>query len=229
MGPMGMVGPPMGGGRPMGPPPGGRPPRHDKDGHDGPPPGGMMPPQPEDLVEEDFDLEKMEKESEEMVQMVSLNRDNAVFQKTSGGLSLTLDGQRFEDVELVETFPFTEAYAFISVRNPLNKNKEIGLIEDLDRDFDGEGAALIKEQLNMRYHMPKIERILTVKESGGYTNFTVMTDFGETQFSLRSNSTSITAISENRLIIQDAEGNRFEVADKRDLSAKDLKRLDVFL
>lgn len=241
MGPGGPSGP--GGRPPMGRPPMGRPPmggpgdkhsRDDKHGPGGPMPFGKdgMPPGhmgPDDFKEKEFDLKQMEKESEEMVKLVSLNRTNSIFHKTSGGLSLTLDGTDYESVQLIETFPFTDPYAFISVRNPHNKNKEIGLIEHLEQDFDAEAVTLIKEQLDLFYHMPIIDRILSVKESGGYSNFTVSTNFGETQFSLRSNSTHITALNEKRLIIQDCEGNRFEIADKHQLSAKDLKKLDVFM
>ncbi len=222
---MGSMGMPMGGmGRmPMGGP-GGRPPmgrpgeRPNKDEKN-----------PRDFPEEEFNLKQMEKESEEMVQMISLNKENATFTKTSGGLSLTLDGTIYEDVQLVETFPFTDPYVFISVRNPYNKNKEIGLIEELEKDFEKDAVAVIKEQLDVYYHMPVIEKIISVKESGGYSHFSVMTNFGETQFSLRSNGTYITALNEKRLIIQDLEGNRFEVPDKHRLGAKDLKKLDLFM
>lgn len=236
MGPGSMGRPPMGGfgGRPpMGPPPDRH--RNSKEGH-GPfgdpknfPPGGHMPPRDE-FAEQDFDLKQMEKESEEMVQMNTLNKDNASFAKTSGGdLSLTFQTVQYENVQLIETFPFTEPYSFISVRHPQNKNKEIGLIENLDNDFDASTVKIIKEHLDLRYHMPQIEKILQVKESGGYTHFTVMTNYGETQFSLRSNGTYITPLTDTRLIIQDLENNRFEIPDKMKLSAKDLKTLDVFM
>lgn len=231
-------------GMPMGHMPMGRPGDRPQIGRPGdrPPmggPGGSIPfehksmsphgKQPDNLPEKEFDLKQMEKESEEMVKLFSLNKDNATFSKTSGGLSLTLDGTTYEDVQLIETFPFTDPYVFISVRNPLNKNKEIGLIEDLENDFEAPVIALIKDQLDLCYHMPIIEKIISVKESGGYSNFTVMTNFGETQFSLRSNGTYITTLNEKRLIIQDLEGNRFEIPDKYQLSAKELKKLDVFM
>lgn len=244
MGPMGM---PMGGmgGMPMGGPgrrpPMGRPPmggpggRPERPGRPGEPPMGRpgdMPPhskRPDNFIEKEFDLKQMEKESEEMVKMVSLNRHTATFFKTSRGLSLKLNDATYENVQLVETFPFTDPYVFISVRDPHNKHKEIGLIEDLEKDFDEAMVTLIKEQLDLYYHMPIIEKILNVKESGGYSNFTVMTNFGETHFSLRSNNSCITALNEKRLIIQDLEGNRFEVPDKQRLSPKDLKQLDLFM
>lgn len=221
MGPMGMGGMPMGG-------PGRRPPMR-RPGERPPMERPGIHVRPNDYIEKDFDLNQMEKESEEMVQITFLTAKNAKFTKTSGGLSLKLNENTYEDVQLVETFPFTDPYSFISVRNPLNKNKEIGLIQDLENDFETETVTLIKEQLDLYYHMPIIEKIINVNESGGYSNFTVMTNFGETQFSLRGNGTYITALNEKRLIIQDLEGNRFEVPDKQKLSAKDLKKLDLFM
>lgn len=172
----------------------------------------------------------MEKESEEMIQMVFLNRDNCQFRATTGScLILEFDGKTFPHTELIETFPFTDRYSFISVRDTDNRNSEIGMIESLEHDFDASTAELIKEHLKLRYHMPVISQFTQVRESGGFTHFTVMTDCGETQFSLKANTSSITVLGQNRLIIQDSEGNRFEIPDKRLLNARELKRLDVFM
>lgn len=234
MRPGGPMGGPMGG-------PGRRPPSGKRE------PYGTIKPFPEkpavdDFTEKDFDLKQMEKESEEMLQMTFLNRDNASFQMNSGGdLTLTypLDASiasnqkeknsTYEHIVLIETFPFSTPYSFISVRNPQDKNKELGLIKDLEKDFDATTIKILKEHLDLRYHMPVIQKILQAKESGGYTHFTVMTDFGETQFSLRNNGTFITALTDTRLIIQDLENNRFEIPDKTKLPAKDLKKLDIFM
>lgn len=224
MGPIGM--PP--GGMPMGGP-GGKPPGRMPGERPMGMPGKRPDEKPHNKPEKDFDLKQMEKESEEMIKMVSLTKENAVFSKTSGGLSLTFNNSTYENVQLIETFPFTDPYVYISVRDISNKNKEIGLIEDLEKDFEAVSIKLIKEQLDLRYHMPVIEKILNVKESGGYSNFTVMTNFGETQFALRSNGTYITALTEKRLIIQDLEGNRFEIPDKNQLSSKALKKLELFM
>ena len=193
-----------------------------------------MPPRPQapadDFTDKEFDLEQMERESEEMVRLVELNSSNSKFSKTTGGeLCLEYEGIHYQHTELVETFPYTDRYSFISVRNCEERNKEIGMIVDLDKDFGPEAGALIKEHLNLRYHMPVIEHILQAKETGGLTHFTVQTDCGETHFSLKANTSHVTAFTNKRLIIQDLEGNRFEIPDKYKLSAKELKRLDVFM
>lgn len=214
------------GGPPMGPPPGGMPPRH------GAFPGMPKPPQKpvDDYSDKEFDLKQMEKESEEMVRLVTLNRTNSHFQKTTGAeLQLEYAGHIYRHTELIETFPFTDRYSFISVRDADDRSREIGMIEALERDFDESDIRLIKEHLKLRYHMPVIRHFIQVKESGGFTHFTVMTDCGEAQFSLKANGSHITALDEKRLIIQDTEGNRFDIPDRHLLSAKELKRLDVFM
>lgn len=213
-------------GGPMGGPPMGRPPM-------GRPQGNMplkMQRPEDDFTDKEFDLEQMERESEEMVQLVELNRDNCRFTLTTGSeLCLQFEGKSYEHTELVETFPFTDHYAFISVRNAEERSKELGMIVNLEKDFDEETIAIIKKHLDLRYHMPVIEHIVHVKESGGFTHFTVQTDCGKTQFSLKSNTSHVTAFTDRRLIIQDMEGNRFEIPDKYKLSARELKRLDVFM
>lgn len=226
MGPGGMMGGPPMGRPPMGPPPGGRPPKDM--------PFGGKPPRPQapadDFTDREFDLEQMEQESEEMVRLVSLTRENCRFiPATDGSLTMIFNKHTYEHTELVETFPFTDRYAFISVRDPAQRDKELGMIEQLHEAFDSETVAIIKKHLDLRYHMPVIEKFVQVKESGGFTHFTVQTDCGETQFSLKANSSCITALTQTRLIIQDLEGKRFEIPDKDRLTAKELKRLDVFM
>lgn len=230
MGPMHGPGPM--GGPPMGRPPMGRPP------HGGMPPNHEMKPGKapaddlftDDFSEREFDLKQMEAESEEMVNMKLMNQQNASFQKTSGGsLFLTFQGSSYENVQLVETFPFTDPYVYLSVRDLKGRNKEIGIIADLEADFDSDTISLLKDHLEQHYHMPVIEKIVRAKENGGYTNLTVLTNLGETQFSLRANASQITVLSENRLIIQDLENNRFEIPNRNQLSSRELKMLDVFL
>ena len=225
MGPGGPMRGPMGR-PPMAPPPGGRPPKDM-------PFGGMpKPPQKpaDDYTDKEFDLAQMEKESDEMVRLVLLNKDNCSFRNTSNGrLCLQFEGHTYLQTEILETFPFTDRYAFLSVRDTEDRNREIGMIEQLEKDFDSASIALIKKHLDLRYHMPVIESFLQIKESGGFTHFTAQTDCGEVSFSLKANGSYITALTQNRLIIQDSEGNRFEIPDKHRLPSKQMKRLDVFM
>ncbi len=222
MGPGGPGGPPPGG-------PGGPPPRRG-DNHNPFNPNKPGDNAPGDLFAEEFDIKQMEKESEEMVQMIYLNRDNSTFTKTDGGfLNLNYKGNTYKKVQVLRNFPFSDPDSYLSIRKDTDKAEEIGLIVDYKNDFDAATAALIAEQLDIRYFTPVITKILQVKEAGGFAYFDVMTDYGECQFSFRSNSSNIVHLSDTRLIIYDMDSNRFEIPDTNKLSSKELKKLDLFM
>ena len=97
------------------------------EGHEG---GGQ------DLLNlQDFNEEDLKKESEELLEMRFLNRDNAVFARTAGGfVSLKTKEKEYDRVGVYLTFPLTNPEEFISIREADEKAKEIGLVEKLS-DF----------------------------------------------------------------------------------------------
>lgn len=228
MGPGGPMrgGPPMGGGRPpMG---GGRPPM----GGRKPPMDGGGPPseKADDFYEKNFDMAQMEKECEEMLNIHSLNKQNCSFCETDGGfISLDYNGMKYENVNIIRTFPFTEPFCYLSVRKSEGKKNEIGIINNLNKDFDEETVAIISKQLNVRYFMPTIEHITSVKEENRFVVFKVKTNHGNMEFSIQSNGNHFSYLSDTRILITDLEGNRYEIPDIEKLSPKDLKKLDLYL
>ena len=79
------------------------------EGHEG---GGQ------DLLNlQDFNEEDLKKESEELLEMRFLNRDNAVFARTAGGfVSLKTKEKEYDRVGVYLTFPLTNPEEFISIR-----------------------------------------------------------------------------------------------------------------
>lgn len=111
-------------------------------------PGGPGPFGPEG-EHEDFQLEQMEQETEEMLRVRYLNKDNAVFRRTGTGfLSLKVGEEFYSRVQVVRMFPFSDKDRFISVRTAEERSKEIGIVEDL-KDVDGETAKMLEEQLTL--------------------------------------------------------------------------------
>lgn len=156
--------------------------------------------------------------------LLFLKPKEAVFKKTTGGfLSLDYQGVHYERVDLVRTFPFTDPYAFISVRESDEAANEIGVIKDISLFKEEEG--ILKEQLEFRYHIPKIQKILSIKEEYGYAYFEVKTDYGDCRFAISIGRGSVISISDTKLLIIDLDGNRFEIPDIGTLSAAELKKL----
>jgi hypothetical protein len=181
-------------------------------------------------VDEDFDITKMEEQSAELLQLRLLNKENARFTRTPGGfVALEYDGKNYERVGIYRTFPFTDPGHYISIRESEEKAREIGVIQDLSSDVSQEEAEILTEQMELRYFTPVILKIHDIKEEYGYGYFHVTTSFGECKFTTQMSSGSVVHLSEERILITDLDGNRYEVPDVNQLPAGELKKLDLFI
>ncbi len=183
-----------------------------------------------DSVEEDFDFAKMEEQSVDLLQLRFINKENATFQRTEGGfVSLEYEGKRYDRVGVYRTFPFTDPDHYISIREADEKAREIGVILDVWADLSKEEAQMLKEQMDLRYFTPVIQKIIDIKEEYGYAYFHIITEFGECKFTIQMSGGSVVSLSEERILITDLDGNRYEIPDISKLSAAELKKLDLFI
>lgn len=184
---------------------------------------------PDSGEHEDFNLEQMEKETEEMLKLRYINKDNAEFKRTDGGfVSVRIGEEFYPRVQVVRMFPFSDPQKYISIRTPDEHSKEIGIIEDM-KNVTKETAQMLTEQLNLRYFTPIIKKIVNIKEEYGYAYFEVVTDRGACRFTINMGGHAVVHLSETRILISDIDENRFEIPDIMQLSAKELKKLDLFL
>jgi len=182
------------------------------------------------LADEEFNLEQMEKETEEMLRLRYINSSNAVFARTEGGfVSLKIEDEFYPRVQVYQAFPFTDPYCYISIREPDEKAKEIGVIKDLRKDVDEDTRQMILEQIRLRYFTPIIKKINNIKDEYGFAYFDVVTDHGACRFTIHMGGNSVVHLTDTRLLITDLDGNRFEIPDVTKLSSAELKKLDLFL
>lgn len=183
-----------------------------------------------ETMDEEFDLAKMEQETAEMLKLRYLNRDNAVFTRTEGGfVALKIGEEEYKRIQVVRAFPFSDPNLYISIREPDEKAKEIGVIQNLDTDVTKETAEMLLEQMKIRYFTPVIERIYNIRDEYGFAYFDVLTDHGKCKFAIHMGGGSVVNLSDIRLMITDLDGNRFEIPDIGRLNAAELKKLDLFL
>lgn len=180
-------------------------------------------------MSQEFKMDQMEQEVEEMTALRYLTKDNAVFARTEGGfVSLEFDGKKWDRVQVVRLFPFTEPDQFISIRTVEERSKEIGVIEDLKK-VSGETRRMLEEQLNLHYFTPVIQKVLDIKDEYGYAYFHVLTDRGECRFTINMGGNAVVRLTDTRLLIMDLDENRFEIPDVLQLSQKEQRKLDLFL
>lgn len=136
------------------------------------------------------------------------------------------DGTQYDRVWLHRVFPFELKDEFISVQT--KDNEEIGIIRRIS-DFDSETADILRAELERKYFIPKIKRIITLRERRGFSYWKIETNIGEMELSLQDTYRSITRIGEDRAFITDISGNRCEIESIIALDRKSQKKLELYL
>lgn len=166
---------------------------------------------------------------ENIIKIVYLAPENATFYKAGDFLALktNIDGEEKDHgiVKLRRLFPFEELWRDISVLTP--GNEEIGVIRDVA--LFGETETLLRSELTRVYFTPKIQKILSMKEKYGFSNWDVETDIGKITFSVRDTFRSVHSFESGRVIITDVDGSRYEIIDANKLDKASYRKIEIYL
>ncbi len=188
----------------------------------------------EKMKVEDQVLEKQKQVVDDITSVHRITKENSVFSRTDGGfVSLQYteeDGEIkvYNRITVHRCFPHSDPTHYISIREPEGDGREIGLIDDMDQ-LPEDTCALLNEQMELRYFTPKILKVRHIREEYGYSYWDVVTDRGTCRFTVRMGGGSVYPIGKDRYLINDLDGNRFEIPDLYKLSAREIKQLDLFI
>ena len=131
---------------------------------------------------------------------------------------LTLQEDRsWVKVGVARAFPLSDPDHYIGF---LDGNlKDAGLLYDPGL-LDPESRKVVDEELEKRYFIPIVERVISVKEEFGTIYWMVETDRGEREIVARNLRDNLMELSSNRVILTDVDGNRFEFPDLNKLDGK---------
>ena len=110
-------------------------------------------------------------------------------------------------------FPITCADDFISLKQA---DDEIGIIRRL-AELDDASRAVVEEELEWTYFAATITAVRNVEVRFHIPHWDVETDRGPRVFELRSSRRDIRILPGGRVLIRDADGNRYEIPDVRRL------------
>jgi hypothetical protein len=131
-------------------------------------------------------------------------------------LRLTVGEERsYLKVTVVRAFPLSHPQRYLSVRS--GDNKEVGVLTDAAA-LEEESRRLVAEELERRYVVPVIRRVIQMKERFGTVDWEVETDRGICRFTTRSMREKVVQPSPGRYLLTDVDDNRYDV---RDLAALD--------
>ncbi len=151
----------------------------------------------------------------------------AYFYRNNGGfLGVKLEDKEFERVSLHRAFPLSYSSSYISVKD--KEGKEVGIIKALD-EFSEDTVKLFEEELDRRYFLPKIDKINSIKEEFGYSYWDVITDLGAKRFTIKKDNSSFLNVKDNRILVIDVDGNRYEISDYSKLDSKSYRLIELLL
>jgi hypothetical protein len=105
-------------------------------------------------------------------------------------------------------FPYTYRSRYISLRDAAGE--EIGIIRDL-KEAPKEWRGWLEDALNMRYFVPIVKSIRSVKQRYGGMEWSVETDRGPRRMVTKHIRDTIVEIDVGRYIMNDVDGNRYEL------------------
>ncbi len=126
-------------------------------------------------------------------------------------LNLELAGDRtYARVRVKRAFPLTCDDRFIVVQDC--EDKEIGSLARLDA-LDQASRQAVEDELERAYFTPRIQRIVKVTTTNRVPRWEVETDRGPRFFEIYSSRRDVRHLGNGRILVQDADGNRYEIPD----------------
>jgi hypothetical protein len=129
-------------------------------------------------------------------------------EERDGKVMARLDGAEPVAVRIVYACPMTEPGRNIGVLN--EKGEAAAFVADL-ADLDPDSRRVAEQALGQRYFLPRITRVISANVAFGQRTIVVETDRGVRAFALKNVNRNVQRLDDDRLIIRDTCGNRYEI------------------
>lgn len=140
------------------------------------------------------------------------------------------DGTAHRGLAAVRCFPATSADQFVSlsVCDRDGKEREVGILRSLS-DWPEETRQLIRAALDRRYLQRRITGIEKIRLQHGCLDFTVMTDQGTAEFTMRWTQSQVQDFGDRGKVLLDLEENQYLIPDVAALPRKHQELLQRFI
>ncbi len=131
--------------------------------------------------------------------------------------------EKYEELEAHRLFPKSGSTKCIALMT--HDGEQIAIIRDIS-SLDSDSAAAINNSLKEYYMIPKIKRFITMSDKFQIWMWTVETDHGIITFEIRDHIASVKPLYDGRVLIKDADDNRYEVPDIKKLDKRSRRMLE---
>lgn len=130
--------------------------------------------------------------------------------------------EKLEGLELHRLFPRSGSNKYIVLLN--DEGEQIAIIRNIE-NLDPESKKVVEKVLEEYYMIPRITRFISMTEKFKIWMWTAETDHGTITFEIRNHIASIKPLYDGRVLIKDANDNRYEIPDYRLLDKESQKML----
>lgn len=142
-----------------------------------------------------------------------LDPGKCAFEREPGGsrVRLTVEGDRcWLEVRIAQTLPLSRPNEYVALRD--GADVEIGMLRTLD-GLSESSVELVRTALDRGYLLPRVDRVRSVVEKSGLVVMDVETDHGRRKLAVRNIRENSVALSNKRVLVTDADGNRYDFYD----------------
>lgn len=141
-------------------------------------------------------------------------------------LTLDLAGKMHKQLAVQRAFPLNAPKEFIALQN--SEGSEIGIVRNLN-DLDTESHDALQIALVQTYFMPRIIKVNSVVSNFHVPTWDVETDHGPRVFEIPSSRRDVRVIGDGRVVLRDADGNRYEIPDYRRLDPESIVLVETIV
>lgn len=126
-------------------------------------------------------------------------------------------GKVFESTEAIRLFPISNSDCYLSVLD--NNGNEVAIIRNASH-LSVESQEALAKFLHQYYIIPDIKKVNSISWKDGTLTVNADTDYGVSNFKVRSRLFNIKYQRDGRVIIRDVDDNRYQITNPKALDSK---------
>ena len=132
-------------------------------------------------------------------------------------MHVSVDGEEHEGVRPRRVFPLSRKADYVSFLD--EKDKEVLLLANPHK-LDKESRRALEAAIERMYYVAEIVRVDNITEKMGVSHWQAQTDRGYAAFEVVDRTRHVRKLPGDRVMIVDADGNRFTIKRVADLDAR---------
>ena len=129
----------------------------------------------------------------------------------------------YENLEVHRLFPKSGGDKYLVLLN--EDGDTVAIIRDLANLME-DSQKIVRSALEEYYMIPRIIRFISMTEKYKIWMWTAETDHGVITFEIRNHTQSVKPLYDGRVLIKDADDNRYEIPDYRKMDIKSQRMLE---